>query len=592
MRWIALAIFIAALAIRLVYLGEMSSSPAFRVPIVDAENYDTIARTLAFNGVMNEKLFWQGPFYPLFLAAAYKTSGGSIIAAKVMQLVLGALTCVLVLFIGARIFNRKAGAIAAAITALCGPLLFFEQELLATGWAAFWSAALLILILEAERKRSIGIYLLLGVCAGLSTITRATFLPFIIVAAIWLLVRLYRSKKRPAATTARGGGHAHIRTATAARGASLALGFLVVTIPIAVLCHMKTGQFSFLPQSGPINLYIGNNPDTDSTLMIRPGAEWRELTRLPAVHGSTSGAGDRAFFMDRFRRYVKSEPGGYISGLLGKTVQFLSPRELPRNIDIYIYRRYSRLLSALVWKTRGFGFPFGMLLPFALVGLITYRRRIPFPLFCYVVLYPLAIILVFTTARYRTPVVPVLAVPAAMGLRHFADSARKGRWRQTAVMAGVVAAIVFLTSIPGPFATERYDYRAEMHCSVGFELSKRNRLDEALLHLTEALRLRPGYGDAHKFLGLIRNRQRRPAEAVAHLERALAQKTDSYLIRYYLGASLLNLGRTGEAIDHLESALAGAEAAREEEVAARIRDLLRAKREEKAPDEPRRNDPH
>lgn len=586
MRWIAPAIFIAALVIRLVYLGEMSDSPTFRVPIVDAENYDTIARTIAFDGMMNEKLFWQGPFYPLFLAAVHRVSGGSIIAAKVAQLVLGALACVLVFLAGTRLFDRKTGVIAAAITALCGPLIFFEQELLATGWAAFWSAALILLILEADRKRSIGAYLLLGVCAGLGTITRATFLPFIVVSAIWLLVRLRRSRKRPSAAAARGASLAQGRGAAAARGGILAIGFLVVAIPVAILCHTETGQFSFLPQSGPINLYLGNNPDTDKTLMIRPGAEWRELTRLPTVHGSSGGAGDRAFFMDRFRRYVKSEPGGYIAGQLHKAVQFLSPRELPRNVDIYIYRRYSYLLSALVWKARGFGFPFGLLLPFALVGLFTYRRRIPFPLFCYVVIYPAAVILVFVTSRYRTPVVPVLAVPAAMGLRHLVDSLRKGRWRQSAIIAGIVGAIAFLTSLPGPFATERYDYRAEMHCSVGFELSKRNRLDEAVLHLNEALRLRPDYGDAHKFLGLIRNRQRRPAEAVEHLERALAQKTDSYLIRYYLGASLVNIGRTEEAIEHLEEALAGAEAAREQEVAARIRDLLRAKRGENAADAP------
>ncbi|HUV36830.1 MAG TPA: glycosyltransferase family 39 protein, partial [Patescibacteria group bacterium] len=589
---------IAALAIRLVYLGEMSDSPTFRVPVVDAENYDTIARAIAFGGEINEKLFWQGPLYPLFLAMVYKIGGGSIIAAKVAQIVLGALTCVLVLFIGARIFDRKAGVIAAAITALCGPLIFFEQELLATGWAAFWSAALIFLILETDRRRSIGSYLTLGICAGLGTITRATFLPFIIAAAIWLLVRINRRGRKTGGITARGGDHTHGSSSTAtrggdrkhgwaavaARGGILALGFLVVAIPIAILCHTETGQFSFLPQSGPINLYIGNNPDTDKTLMIRPGAEWRDLTRLPTVHGSTGGASDRAFFMNRFWGYVKSSPGGYIAGLLGKTVQFLGSRELPRNVDIYIYRRYSRLLSALAWKARGFGFPFGLILPFTLIGLYTYRRRIPLPLFLYAVLYPAAIIFVFVSARYRTPIVPVLAVPAAMGLRHFADSIRKGRLRPAAVMAGVVAAIAFFTSLPGPFATERYDYRAEMHCSVGFELSKRGDLDKAILHLNEALRLRRDYGNAHKFLGLIRNRQRRPDEAVEHLERALAQNPDSYLIRYYLGASLLNLGRTREAIDHLERALAGAETAREEEIAEQIRVLLRAKRGEKAPE--------
>jgi 4-amino-4-deoxy-L-arabinose transferase-like glycosyltransferase len=570
--WIPLIVFIAALAIRLIYLFEISKSATHLVPIVDAENYDTIARMLAADGAMNQKFFWQGFFYPLFLAAVYLVSGGSIIAVKVLQLTLGALTCVLVYILGIRIFDRRTGVLAAAVTALSGPLVFFENELLATGWAAFWSAALLLLILKCERDRSIASYLLLGLCGGLAAITRATFLPFLAAASIWLLVRLYGSVKR--------------RAPVALKGGSLALGFVIITLPVAVLSFQETWQFTFLPQSGAINLYIGNNPDIDTTLMIRPGAEWRDLTRLPTIHGAASGKEDQRYFMDRFRRYVATDPGGYIKGLLKKTVQFLSPRELPRNIDVYIHRRYSRLLSVLVWKVRGFGFPFGLLLPLGLIGLFVHRRRIPPPVYLFLILCPLAIILVFVTSRYRTPVIPVLAVPAAAGFLYLVDVVQSRRWRAAAVAIGVTMSTAVITSLPGPFATERYDYEAEMHCCVGFELSKRERLDEAVLHLEEALRLRPDYGDAHKFLGLIRNRQRRPAEAVEHLRRALELDPDSYLIRYYLGASLTNLGKTEEAVDHLERALEGAKAAKEEALVTRIQALLRSKKTENSPDAP------
>lgn len=560
MWWIPLVVFIVALAIRLTYLFEISKCPTYLVPIVDAENYDTIARMLASGGEMNHKFFWQGFFYPLFLAAGYLVSGGSIIVVKVLQLILGALTCVLVHILGIRIFDRRTGVLAAAITALSGPLLFFEDELLATGWAAFWSAALLLLVLKCERDRSISSYLLFGLCGGLAAITRATFLPFLAVASIWLLVRMHGSVKKGAPVALKGG--------------ILVLGFVIITLPVAVLSFKETGQFTFLPQSGAINLYIGNNPDIDTTLMIRPGAEWRDLTRLPTIHGATSGEEDQRYFMDRFRRYAATDPGGYIKGLLKKTVQFLSPRELPRNIDVYIYRPYSRLLSVLVWKVRGFGFPFGLLLPFGLIGLFVYRRRIPPPVYLFLVLCPLAVILVFVTSRFRTPIIPVLAVPAAAGFLYLVDALRRRKWRAAAIAICVTAVTAVITSLPGPFATERYDYVAEMHCCVGFELSKRERLDDAVEHLEEALRLRSDYGDAHKFLGLIRNRQRRPAEAVEHLKRALELNPDSYLIRYYLGAALLNLGETEEAAGHLERALKGAEAAKEGVLVTRIRGLL------------------
>ena len=75
--------------------------------------------------------------------------------------------------------------------------------------------------------------------------------------------------------------------------------------------------------------------------MIRPGAEWRELTRMPMVKGSQSDSEDRDVFTRLFLDYVKTQPADFAKGLVEKTVQFFSSRELPRNDDLYVARRYS-----------------------------------------------------------------------------------------------------------------------------------------------------------------------------------------------------------------------------------------------------------
>ena len=67
---IAAAIFALALVVRVVYILQSRSSPAFLMPIVDAEVYDRMARTLAGKHLLEYGFFWQPFFYPFFLAGA------------------------------------------------------------------------------------------------------------------------------------------------------------------------------------------------------------------------------------------------------------------------------------------------------------------------------------------------------------------------------------------------------------------------------------------------------------------------------------------------------------------------------------------
>jgi len=549
---IALVVFALALVVRLVYLGEIAKSPTFHVPIIDSASYDQHARLLVEKGIFYQRFFWQGFLYPFFLAVVYFLTGGSILWARLIQILLGSFLCVLVCRLGARLFDRRTGAAAGAIAALYGPLVFYDAELLDTGLSALWAVALVLLVLKARDAKGIRAAALVGVCGGLSVVTRATFLPYLVVACGWLLFAWRARSVRPALVAARGG--------------LILAGFLVIAIPVAQLCYKATGDFNFLSESGPINLYIGNNPERDRTIMIRPGAEWRELTRMPTVKGSMTDSEDRDVFTRLFLDYAKAQPVDFVKGLVEKSVQFASSRELPRNEDMYVARRYSRLLSALTWKAGGFGFPFGILLPLALVGIVRHAKRIPVPVYAFILLYAAAIIGVFVSGRYRIPVVPVLAIPAAAGALYLVDLVRARAWPRAAAIAGTVCVVAAATSVAGPFAVEKFDYEAEMHTIVGFELMKQNRMDAALAELSETLRLDPASGDAHKYVGLIMGQERRHAEAAVHLRAALAQEPDSYLIRYYLGVTLLNLGEREEAIRLLQEARSRAAAAKEEQL--------------------------
>jgi 4-amino-4-deoxy-L-arabinose transferase-like glycosyltransferase len=573
--WLGVGIFTLALVVRLIYLYEVSKSPTFLVPIIDSATYDRVARELATGHKMSDIFFWQSFFYPFFLSrvyffslsGVYFFSGGLIICVKLIQALLGSILCVLVYRLGQQLFDRRTGVLAGVVMALNGALIFFESQLLATGWASFWSVVLLLLFLKAGEKAKVGgekrhwMYFVIGVCGGLSIITRATFLPFFTAACVWLALTLHRAsvRWRMIAVRARFG----------------LVGFLLVVGSVAIMCFYTTGRFSFLPGSGPINLYIGNNPETAKTITARPGFQWRNLSNLPVRHGAKDVHEARRFFVRRFRNYVAAKPLNYLKGLAYKTVQFCSSREIPRNFDMYIWRKYSLLFSAITWKIHGFGFPFGLLLPLAILGLIRYWHRIPLPVILFLILYPLGIILVFVSGRTRMPVIPVMAVLAAAGFWNFFEAIKTKRWLHTAAMVAVIMAIALLSSIAGPFPAETFNYESEMHHCVGFVHRIRGRVEQSIFHLSEALRLNPCYFDARKNLGYVLYEQGKPQEAIEHFKKALEINPESGYVHYYLAITVLDLGKTDQAAKHLQEALCYARASANPLLVAKIKNRLR-----------------
>jgi hypothetical protein len=379
---IGAGIFALALVVRLVYLWESSSGPSFAAPVLDAGTYDGLARSLAAGKRVSGELFWQPVFYPYFLSIVYWFSNGSIIFGKIVQIFLGSLTCLLTYYLGKRVFNQTAGIIAGLVTALYGPLIFFDGELLATGWASLWAVSLILLFLTGPSRRSAWFFFVLGVCGGLSIITRPTFVPFFIAGLIWLTIRFYC-------------GSRSVREVLI-RLAVVLLGLLFIAVPVGLKNIRLTGHFGILPSSGGLNLYIGNNPNYTQTMAARPGWPWQEIVDLPERNGVSGNRwAQQEFFLQNVKSYIVAEPVSFVKGLIYKTSQFLSSREMPRNVDVYLFGKWSRLLSVLTFKVGPFGFPFGLLLPLTAFGLVWYWTRLPAPLLLFLIFYPLSVILVF-----------------------------------------------------------------------------------------------------------------------------------------------------------------------------------------------------
>ena len=82
-----------------------------------------------------------------------------------------------------------------------------------------------------------------------------------------------------------------------------------------------------------------------------------------------------------------------------------------------------------------------------------------------------------------------------------------------------------------------------------------NRLPEAIAHFEQALRINPNYDEAHYNLAVALSQQGRTQEAIAHYEQALRINPGLMEPHYKLGNTLLQEGKVQEAIDHYEQAL-------------------------------------
>jgi len=98
------------------------------------------------------------------------------------------------------------------------------------------------------------------------------------------------------------------------------------------------------------------------------------------------------------------------------------------------------------------------------------------------------------------------------------------------------------------------DY-AEAHNNMGVALGEGGRLEEAFYHLSEALRIKPDFAEAHNNLGIALGESGRLKEAVYHLSEALRIKPDFAEAHNNLGLSLKKGGRIEEAVNHFSEAV-------------------------------------
>lgn len=481
----AVVIFIIALAPRLAHLSEVRSSPFFDSPVVGARRYDYLAVAIAEGDLVGSQLFWQAPLYQYFLALVYYVFGHSLLAPRILQVLIGSVSCVLIYLLGVRVFGFGVGVIAGTISAFYGLFVFFDGELLRPTIVIFLNLLLLHLILLAgERKKNI-LWLASGVLLGLSAVAKPTILLFAPFVLAWMLVK--------------DGG-----VGTASACLIFVLGAGLIILPVTVRNIMVGREFFFISSNFGVNFYLGNNPNIEETLNIRPGIDWEMFLGEPLKQGFYSYSQQSDYWFKKSLSYIKNDPIAYARLLAHKTYMFWNSYEIGRNQDIYFLTRYSGIAKALVWRSPILNFPFGLLAPLSLVGMVLALPRIRDNMLLYFYVFSgiIGLVLFFISSRHRLPVAAVLIVFAAYTLWWWIKKIKAADYNGVAPSAMLFLFLFFVVNSGwGMNAWNTTDY-ANARWQVGFSYQEKDLYEEAVKEYKKSIEYNQDYVDAHWHLGL------------------------------------------------------------------------------------------
>jgi 4-amino-4-deoxy-L-arabinose transferase-like glycosyltransferase len=447
---VLLALLAVGLVIRVIFLVELERSGFADALSLDSRLYYDLARGMSVDGKLPAGAINFNPFYPVFLAAVFKLFGDGLLAPRIVQLLVGLFTIVLVYVAGTRLVEKTqsrrisgqaTAIIAAAIATLSAPLVLYEGMLVATTFEVFFmTAAFLVALSLDESSRgaqapTLGGHaisplvasLLLGALCGVGALGRPNlFLLLVAALPIWLWAR---------ARTWRAG---LIRVAFFLAGAALFL------VPPIAYNAAKTGRFVPVTTHGGIGFYLGNRAGSEG--IYRPLEDTRanvsgtlEDARAAAeveTGRSMTAAEVSDYYTRRTFDDIRRNPAAWVRLLARKLMLFFNGTDIHDMPNAYLYERSCPALKLLF-------FPFSVVAPLSLCGLVLLfrsgRNRGVVALFLGAALA--SVLLFFVNERYRLPALPILVLPAALSVVWTAREIALRRFRT--VMITVAGALAF-----------------------------------------------------------------------------------------------------------------------------------------------------
>ncbi len=525
---LVLCLFLASFLIRMVHLFGLESMPTFNDPTMDEGYHMELVRQINSAEGYPDEPYFRAPLYPYLLAFLFKITGNSFFAVRVVQILLGSLVPVLLLLLGAKLFNRTIGLWAGWIAAFYPTLIYYDASLLITLLEVLFSLATITLLVYSEGK-SRWLLVASGIALGLGGIARPTILLFgpALLVWGWFVLKPQFGLKQAATSIA-------------------IVGFssLLIVLPVTIRNYVVADDLVTISWQGGYNFYVGNNSQADGWSARVEGidASWRGgYLQSIAIAEKDLGRKLKAsevsdYWADKTWAEIAADPGRYFSLLVKKTRLLFNGYEIPNNQDEYLPNEFSSVMNLLLHRGSLY-FPFGLLAPLGLIGIILSLREWRTYLLPHLFFgaFSLSLIAFFVCSRFRQPLVPILILFAVFCVWKLMGYWKTGQFKVIAICAITFLALA-IESNHNLINLNMATVEAENRDLLGNAYLRKGKLDLATAEYQKAVAADPGYGRGYNNIGTVLSRQRRYSEAEHYFTRAI--QLDNRLPEPYVNLSI------------------------------------------------------
>jgi hypothetical protein len=401
---------IAVLLVALAARAALSLASGHTTPIIDMEEYLRLAQGLTdgrgYAGQEGPTAF-RPPLYPAFLALVRIVWGDSVLAIRLAQGVLGALTCVLTVFLAGAVVGRERTHWAGLLVALYPTHVMYASYLHREVLFTFLLVGALALLARRGSARSLAA----GIVLGLAALTNSAALGTAPLAALYLVTR--RQGRR---------------------AALLLAGTVLVIAPWTVRNYRIFGSFVPVNTKAGVVFWEGNDEgwlrgETEWDIRNR---HWRQLDGMEEDEAHRHG-------MRQALQFVRRNPGGFLYLCWRRFLQFWRLELL-----FYFYLKMGYWGAVPTWAAVALApvtlAPFPLLVLAAVVGALGIGR--PKGIWALALIFGatqlIGASLTVGGFRYHFPLIPILAV-AALALPE--GVVRLRSQRRAALAVSVLAAL-------------------------------------------------------------------------------------------------------------------------------------------------------
>jgi tetratricopeptide (TPR) repeat protein len=458
-----IVVFAVAFLVRLAYLVSYSTSPFFQVHIADALFHEDWAKRILGGDIFSLRMqgvLYKAPLYPYFLALAYWMSGTSNFVVMFLQVIMTALSCLLLFLIGKRYFGVSAGLVGALVYGFYFPSLYFSTEMEIPAIAIFLTL-LSFYLLTAERRGLASI-----VCPTVFGLSLLALPSNLLLLPLYLVVPWRKQK-------------------TARQGIKRALLFAAVVLATILPCTLRNliagKHLTLISANGGINFYIGNNERYDQTVYLQPGYAFEAFYDEPRrIAGASSFADRDRYWYRKAFDFIGAHPAQEALLVLKKLALYLADYEIYRNTDTY-YAKANSIYRHIPFV------PASLILASGLCGLVlAIRDKKGMTLAAFCALQALPCLIFFVTDRYRLPSMTIWAVFSGFFVTSLASMIRDRAWSRGGGAVAVATCIVIASNL-NLFVVRNPEYRP--HLNLGFICESQTKYDLALKEYGTALDL-------------------------------------------------------------------------------------------------------